>query len=314
MDTDSILKIEPHEFEKFRCSKLDKGSIIDTIHKIINNHECFSTNYKYVPTKDQNYQNKINNKKFGYVNKFEGDQHTRSAFSLLNKISNENYDRLSAKLLKIIKEQNTAFTSLFAKELLKYCKKTELYTELLRQIVESSLCDSKGRDQFIDIFIEFVEEFKERVSFESIVDYIETFDYEDYDQFCEYKSQNMQKCNCLKAIISISAAVNKNDLILDVFNIIINAAFELLDVNAKYTYLFINESIDLAFLVLNASSSINELISNDIQQLQLLCIEIKETFQCTSKKLLFKVEDVLDKIQSNHQGSHSSSFSKPSFK
>ena len=129
------------DIDDFQTNKTDlvDERVRSVVKKIIEEHECFSQNYRYTPSKDQNYQHKLNNyyKKNSKPTKLvtDTDLNTKKFYSLLNKLSKQNYVSILKSIKILLKSCDEGFISDFLGNLLTYCELSDLYIDAIIEII-----------------------------------------------------------------------------------------------------------------------------------------------------------------------------------
>lgn len=284
--------IQPESFHLHEelCGKPD-DKIHALIARIIDEHECFSTNYKYVPAKDQNFQSKLKlSRKF--KSKIESvDDEQRKIYGILNKLTQANFNKLLKSLVKIL-NSNEKILIKFSEEMLKYSRQSDMHIDLIIHVLEKSPILKSNRSKFVEIFKTHVDQYRDDVSISKIEDRFSSFDYSNYDQFCLFTKFSKEIFNSLKTIVQISNKINVDIDVLSIFKGQIDYIDQWCRINSENRNLFVYNALQhVEYLLL--TTDIKELINNDIQQLHLLCIDVLEEFH-SSKKIEFKVRDIMD--------------------
>ena len=291
MTTIACNSIQPEEFylhEELSGNPDDKIDAL--IKKIIEEHECFSTTYKYIPAKDQNFQNKLKlSKKHVFKSKISVDDEQRKIFGILNKLTESNFNKLIKNIIKVL-NTNEDYLVRFSEEMLKYSKQSDMHIDLIIHVLEKSPLLNSYRKKFTEIFQLHVDQYREAVSISKIEDKFSHFDYDDYDQFCHFTKFSKEIFNSLKTIIQISKRM-PFDVSLKIFKEHIDYIDQWCRISSLNRNLFVFNALQhVEYLLLN--TDIKDRIKNDIQQLHLLCIDVLEEFD--SKKIQFKVKDIMD--------------------
>jgi hypothetical protein len=243
-------------------------------------HECFSTNYKYVQFKDENFKFKTHfnrNKKV-----FEVEKNSKCVFSLLNKISKSNYESIKNKIFLCL---DNVELDVFVEKLLVYSEMSDLYTELISNILYELKTQKNVNIQLnFDLYIQKYFDF---LNYENLLTSIQQLDYDDYDQFCLYKKTSLHRINMLRTIISILFKFNFNNtptLIPDVFDNLLQNINKLCDSDVNNKKIFIFEHMTHIELIIRKFTIYNQ------QTLLNTCEKVK---LLNDYKLKFKIEDIV---------------------
>lgn len=284
--------IQPEDFylhEKL-CGNPDE-KIHALIKQIIDEHECFSTSYRYIPAKDQNFQNKMKLSKKLFKSKIDSvDDEQRKIFGILNKLTESNFNKLIKNVIKVL-NTNEDLLVRFSEEMLKYSKQSDMHIDLIIHVLEKSPILKSYRKTFVDILQQHVDQYRDDVSISKIEEKFSLFDYSDYDQFCYFTKFSKEIFNSLKTIVKISNKISVDIDILAIFKEHIDYIDQWCRINSLNRNLFVYNALQhVEYLLL--TTDIKDRIKNDIQQLHLLCIDVLEEFD--SKKIEFKVKDIMD--------------------
>lgn len=286
--------IYPKEFYSYEKSCGTPDDKISTlINRIIDEHECFSTSYKYIPSKDQNFQNKIKvSHRKAYKSKIKSvDDDQRRIYGFLNKLTETNFNKLMNSIIEIL-NSNEQILYKFSEEMLKYSNQSDMHIDLIINVLHKSPILKLNRDKFFEIFQIHVDRYRDDVSISRLDEKFASFDYDDYDDFCMFTRFSKEIFNSLKTIVKISKAISFDADILSVFKDQIDYIDQWCRIDSAHRNLFVyNALVHVEYILL--STDIKDLVKNDIQQLHLLCIDILEEFN-TSRKIEFKVKDIMD--------------------
>ena len=288
--------IQPEEFylhEELSGNPDEKINAL--IKQIIEEHECFSTTYKYIPAKDQNFQNKLKlSKKHVFKSKFSVDDEQRKIFGILNKLTESNFNKLIKNIIKVL-NTNEDYLIRFSEEMLKYSKQSDMHIDLIIHVLEKSPLLKSYRKKFVEIFQLHVDQYRDDISISKIENKFSNFDYSDYDQFCLFTKFSKEIFNSLKTIVKISNKISV-DVSLSIFKEQIDYIDQWCRISSVNRNLFVFNALQhVEYLLL--TTDIKDRIKNDIQQLHLLCIDVLEEFD--SKKIEFKVKDIMDQCEFN---------------
>lgn len=291
----AVCVISPEEFYRHEeCGQTDCKTTT-LVKNIIDQHECFSKTYKYVPTKDQNYQSKMKaslNARKSLRQKFGNgiDPQQKTITSLLNKMTESNFHKLKKSVLKLC-NSDQASSVRFTREMLKYAKMSDMHIQLVISIVNNTSLMQKQRNGFLEVFEEHIDEYKNHVSISFLEESFKDFDYDDYDDFCRFKKYTKECFNALKTIIEVSKETNHDVNLFGIFKQHIDNIDQWVRIQTRNRHLFVYNAFESVQYLLE-NTDIADHIKNDIQQVHLLCIDVLEEFR-DSKKLEFKVRDIM---------------------
>lgn len=287
--------IRPEDFYLYEeLSGNPDDKILVLIKKIIADHECFSTSYRYIPAKDQNFQNKIklSNARKVYKSKIISvDDDQRKIYAILNKLTEANFNKLIKSIIKILNSNEKNLLK-FSEEMLKYSNQSDMHIDLIVNVLNKSPILKLNKQKFFEIFQLYVDKYREDVSISKLEEKFATFDYENYDDFCTFTRFSKESFNSLKTVVKISNQISYDVDIMSIFKEQIDYIDQWCRINSANRNLFVyNSLVHVEYILL--STNIKDLIKNDIQQLHLLCIDVLEEFDGL-KKIEFKVKDIMD--------------------
>lgn len=292
----SFCAISPDEFFQYEnCGVIEHKTTL-LIDKIIDQHECFSKTYKYIPTKDQNYQSKIkaslHTRKAAMRHKFSNgsDIQQKTITSLLNKLTDSNFPKLIKSIVKLCNSDHDCLAK-FAKELFKYAKMSDMHIKLIQNIIKNTSLIQRHRDNFLEVFQDHIDEYKTSVSVSFLEECFQDFDSDEYDDFCRFKKYTKESLNALKTIIAVSKDAEYHVDMFRIFKQQIDNIDQWCRIESKNRHLFIYNAFENVQYILN-HTNIKDLIKNDIQQVHLLCIDVLEEFR-NAKRLEFKVQEIM---------------------
>ena len=128
-----IISLSKDEFIRFKKSYTDE-KIKSVLQHIVDSHECFNKNYKYVPMNDENYQQKLYNYQKKTKKLFNIETNEKQVYALFNKLSKSNYTKIKDKIITTLTNANIDYM-VFINKLLKYTESSQLYTELICDII-----------------------------------------------------------------------------------------------------------------------------------------------------------------------------------
>lgn len=287
-----------------------KTTVVDdrvrsVLKKIIEEHECFSQNYRYTPSKDQNYQHKLNNyyKKNCKPAKLvsDTDTNTKKFYSLFNKLSKQNYVSILKSIKCLLKSCDEGFISEFLGNLLTYCELSDLYIDAIIEIIVEICTNVKYKAVLEKKFETYFSQYIDSISPANYHSWLDEFDYDDYDSFCDWKKKSKMLLNKLNSIIKISKVSDIVVNLVKAYEQNMNSIQYLLENKNKSktsSSALIHDHFEHLETLLREKKLVDTL-GCDIQKLHLLCIEVMEEEQ--SKKLKFKIDDLM-KEQSFERG------------
>lgn len=291
-DTDSdtdIIIINKDEFLRLKITDkiLDNPKLREILNNIVKNHECFSSNYKYMPHNDQNYKNKLSVYHKKTKKKFNIDENSKCVFSLLNKLSESNYALIEEKI--VFKMKKVKDTKDFLKKILKYCETSNLYTILISNIFKQLY--GKNKCDIENLYVDYQNNYMTTFNFS---EYLEDFDYNNYDDFCSYiKNCNMQ-FNVLCCILEINNTIPDCLNIIQLFNHHYNLINDLQNLNSPNKDKYICEVYKHIEHYFKHTNIINILLCKKQSSERFInqCEFNKLTYD-KNLKLKFKIDDIL---------------------
>jgi hypothetical protein len=276
---------------------LQSDVVDDRIHsiveKITRDHECFAANYRYAPSKDQNYQNKMQAhfSKKPRPKKLVSttDDNTKRCYALLNKLSSSNYKKIIISIKSLLKDSDVQIVGHFLEKLLEYSELSDLYLNAILDTIANICEDKENEKTFRDKFKSFHASYMYRMSLEYFDSKFKHSNYDDYDTFCDVKKHNKINLNMLNCLVQVSQKTDNSIDYIEMYVQNMRSVEHLLRENGEKNAMFIFTHFEHIELLLKETNILDE-IGVDIQQFQLLCIEAME--ETASKKLHFKIEDV----------------------
>lgn len=291
-----IISLSKNVFLRLKKSHTDEK--IKTILKnIVETHECFSHNYKYIPMNDENYQQKLHNYQKKTKKLFNVEINEKQVYSLFNKLTKSNYEKIKNKIVLTLGKNNIDF-KLFMNKLLKYTEYSQLYTDLICDIID----DIKDKNiEFYQtltdtVFDVYVNEYLEKYSSSSQLAFLEDFDYDDYDQFCQYNKNVTKGINMLHTITKLADIIDY-DIKMLVNNIYDSHVTSLRSVYASeysHKHIVVYEIYTHVEYLLKSKVTLSYLQDMDD------FLSTSHLIQCDNinNKLKFKIQDILELVQS----------------
>jgi hypothetical protein len=279
--------------EEFNSQKEDVSidiRIKTVVAKITIEHECFFEDYKYYPIKDQNFKMKYHNniiKRNKHI--FDTNKDEKYAFSLLNKLTNANHENLTKQILDTLAFKDI---SMFVGKLLDYSENSDLFTELICKLIRNIL-EKHQTFNIEPLMLIYYEKYLHSHQHQIMMVYMQTVEYDNYDDFCDYKKCTKMKANTLRTIINMLKTFDydeeyvKNKLIY-IYKVHIQSLIDLNVYNDYKTYHLIFDELFLHIEILVHSTSI---MCND---LKILFNEMCDLILEKNTKLKFKIMDIKD--------------------
>ena len=216
-------------------------------------------------------------------------------------MSKQNYVSILKSIKILLKSCDEGFISEFLGNLLTYCELSDLYIDAIIEIIVEICKNIKYKAVLETKFETYFCEYIDRISPAKYDSWLDEFDYDDYDSFCDWKKKSKMLLNKLNSIIKISKV---SDVVVDLAQayeqnmITIQYLLENKNKNKTNSSALIHDHFEHLETLLREKDLV-ETLGCDIQKLHLLCIEVMEEEQ--SKKLKFKIDDLM-KEQSFERG------------
>lgn len=287
-----IINLSKDEFIRFKKSYTDE-KIKSVLQNIVETHECFNHNYKYVPMNDENYQQKLYNYQKKTKKLFNVETNEKQVYALFNKISKSNYTKIKDKIILTLSNTKIDY-DVFINKLLKYTESSQLYTNLICDIID----DIKDKNpEFYDtlkctIFDTYIMDYKNKFNSSKIITFLNDFDYENYDQFCHYNKNVNKNINMLHTILTLSNVIkyDTESIVQDVYKLHIDNLMTISNTDYSYKHIVIYEIFThMEYLLKN--KYVGSYI-NDVNNLKTISLQIHEN--CHNNKLKFKLQDITD--------------------
>ena len=287
-----IINFSKDDFLKLKKS-YDDPKIKSVLQNIVTTHECFNHNYKYVPMNDENYQQKLYNYQKKTKNLFNIETNEKQVYSLFNKLSKSNYTKIKDKIIMTLKNDKIDHV-LFINKLLKYTESSQLYTDLICDIIDD--VKDKNPDFYetltCNVFDTYITEYMNKYTSSVIIEFLSYFNYEDYDQFCLYNKNVNKSFNMLHTIITLSNCINHDieTIVKNIYTLHIDNLLKLFDTDCSYKHIIMYETFThIEYLLKNKSTAT---YIDDIDDLKAISSYIRNNIN--NNKLKFKIQDITD--------------------
>ena len=287
-----IISLSKDEFIRFKKSYTDE-KIKSVLQHIVDKHECFNENYKYMPMKDENYQQKLYNYQKKTKKLFNIETNEKQVYALFNKLSQSNYTKIKDKIITTLNNTKIDYM-VFINKLLKYTESSQLYTNLICDIIYD--IKDKNPDFYhaltTSVFDTYVTEYMNKYASSKNIDFLSNFDYEDYDQFCLYNKNVNKGFNMLHTIITLGNIINHDieSIVKDVNTLHIDNLKTLSNTQYAYKHLLMFELFThIEYLLKNKSASS---YINDTEDFISISSQILKSI--INNKLKFKIQDITD--------------------
>lgn len=287
-----IINFSKDEFLKLKKS-YDDPKIKSVLQNIVATHECFNHNYKYVPMNDENYQQKLYNYQKKTKNLFNIETNEKQVYSLFNKLSKSNYTKIKDKIIMTLKNDKIDYV-LFINKLLKYTESSQLYTDLICDIIDD--VKDKNPDFYetltCNVFDTYITEYMNKYTYSVIIEFLSYFNYEDYDQFCLYKKNVNKSFNMLHTIITLSNCINYDieTIVKNIYTLHIDNLQKLFDTDCPYKHIIMYETFTHIEYLLKNKITTSYIV--DIDDLKAISSYIRNNIN--NNKLKFKIQDITE--------------------
>lgn len=281
-----IIIIEKHDFLKFQDVFLEDAETTKTIASVIQSHECFQADYKYLPMKDQNFQSKMLNMQKRVKKIYNVETDTKKVFSLLNKLTTENSKKIESQIFEALKDKNLD-DSVFLEKLIKYSELSNLYINLISDVIKRIYKDKHITATVLENnYIQFLES----ISIDSFMKTLDGLDYNDYDQFCNMKKTASRQLNRLMTIIRISEKLQIPVNYLEIYELYLNSIETLKTKRPNHFEIILFDIFSNLELLLKETN-----ILKDISLTNFLDVMSTTTNVCkeiNNSKLKFKIQSI----------------------
>lgn len=287
-----IISLSKDEFIRFKKSYTDE-KIKSVLQHIVDTHECFNQNYKYVPMNDENYQQKLYNYQKKTKKLFNIETNEKQVYALFNKISQSNYTKIKDKIITTLNNAKIDYM-VFINKLLKYTESSQLYTDLICDIIYDIKDKNPAFYEALTtiVFDTYITEYMEKYASSKNIEFLSDFDYEDYDQFCLYNKNVNKGFNMLHTIITLANVINHDieSIVKDVYTLHVDNLKTLLDTEYTYKHVIMYELFThIEYLLKNKSAS--SYINNTAD---FISISSQIRSNINNNKLKFKIQDITD--------------------
>ena len=290
-----IISLSKDEFIRFKKSYTDE-KIKSVLQHIVDSHECFNQNYKYVPMNDENYQQKLYNYQKKTKKLFNIETNEKQVYALFNKLSKSNYSKIKDKIITTLNNAKIDYI-VFINKLLKYTESSQLYTELICDIIY----DLKDKNPAFfealrtNVFDTYIKEYMNKYTSSKIIEFLSDFDYEDYDQFCLYNKNVTKGFNMLHTITTLSKVINHDieTIVKNVYTLHVDNLKTLLGTEYSHKRVLMYELFThIEYLVKNEIASVYIDNNEDF-----IAISSQILKNINNNKLKFKIQDITDYLE-----------------
>lgn len=287
-----IISLSKDEFLRLKKSYTDE-KIKSVLQNIVDTHECFKQNYKYVPMNDENYQQKLYNYQKKTKKLFNIETNEKQVYALFNKLSASNYTKIKAKITTTLNNSKIDYM-LFINKLLKYTEYSQLYTNLICDII----CDIKDKNSAFyealttSVFDTYITEYMNKYTSSKNIEFLSDFDYDDYDQFCLYNKKVNSGFNMLHTIITLSNVINYDveTIFKNVYTLHVDNLKTLFDTEYAYKHIVIYEFFTHIEYLLKNKNAMTYI--NNIEDFKTISSHVLKNIN--NNKLKFKIQDITD--------------------
>ena len=290
-----IICLSKNEFLRFKKSYNDEN-MSRILQNIVDAHVCFNQNYKYVPMKDENYQQKLYNHQKKTKKLFNIETNEKHVYALFNKLSLSNYTKIKDKIIYTLKHSKIDYT-IFIHKLLKYTESSQLYTNLICDIIDD-IKDKNTEYETLthNVFDTYINEYMNKYQPSENIEFLNDFDYEDYEQFCQYNKNFIKSFNMLHTIITLSSIINHDikKIVRNIYMLHIENLKVIFESEYQYKHVVLYEIfIQIEYLLKNETA---KTYIDTIKNFKLLSLHISNN--TNSNKLKFKIQDIIDHLGS----------------
>ena len=287
-----IISLSKDEFIRFKKSYTDE-KIKSVLQHIVDTHECFNQNYKYVPMNDENYQQKLYNYQKKTKKLFNIETNEKQVYALFNKLSKSNYAKIKDKIITTLNNAKIDYM-VFINKLLKYTESSQLYTDLICDIIY----DIKDKNPAFyealttSVFDTYITEYMNKYASSKNNEFLSDFDYEDYDQFCLYNKNVNKGFNMLHTITTLSNVINYDikTIIKDVYTLHVDNLKALFNTEYTYKHVVMYELYTHIEYLLKHKSASSYIDNTD----DFISINSLIRKNINNNKLKFKIQDITD--------------------
>lgn len=291
----SCIFIQPETFfENETGGGCNGDKVTSLVNSIIDKHECFSTTYKYAPSKDQNLLNKLRSQKKLYKSKIipeDADSEQRNILGILNKLTDANFGKLLKKISNVLDSDDSVVRQ-FSREMMNFCTLSETNIHFVVKILENTSVCEQHREIFEDSYRAYITKYTDDVTPSSLEERFSHMDYENYDDFCAFTKFSKNVKNCLKAMIRISKVFDYDVEPQAIYRLHADNIEHFTRRDLNHRHLFLYNSLEHIEYILTNTDVLNTV---DLDNLKRVCNEATEEFE-SKKKIVFKIQDILEKI------------------
>lgn len=287
-----IISLSKDEFTRLKKSYTDE-KIKSALQNIVDTHDCFKQNYKYIPMNDENYQQKLYNYQKKTKKLFNIETNEKQVYALFNKLTQSNYTKIKDKIITTLNNAKIDYI-VFINKLLEYTELSQLYTNLICDIIY----DTKDKNPpfyevlTTSVFDTYITEYMNKYTSSKNIEFLSNFDYEDYDQFCLYNKNVNKGFNMLHTIITLANAINYDieTIVKNIYSLHVDNMKILFDTEYTYKHVLMYQlftHIEYLLKNKNATSYID-----NTEDFILMSSQIQKSIN--NNKLKFKIQDITD--------------------
>lgn len=287
-----IISLSKDEFTRLKKSYTDE-KIKSALQNIVDTHDCFKQNYKYIPMNDENYQQKLYNYQKKTKKLFNIETNEKQVYALFNKLTQSNYTKIKDKIITTLNNAKIDYI-VFINKLLEYTELSQLYTNLICDIIYDTKAKNPPFYEVLttSVFDTYITEYMNKYTSSKNIDFLSNFDYEDYDQFCLYNKNVNKGFNMLHTIITLANAINYDieTIVKNIYSLHVDNMKILFDTEYTYKHVLMYQlftHIEYLLKNKNATSYID-----NTEDFILMSSQIQKSIN--NNKLKFKIQDITD--------------------
>lgn len=287
-----IISLSKDEFTRLKKSYTDE-KIKSALQNIVDTHDCFKQNYKYIPMNDENYQQKLYNYQKKTKKLFNIETNEKQVYALFNKLTQSNYTKIKDKIITTLNNAKIDYI-VFINKLLEYTELSQLYTNLICDIIYDTKAKNPPFYEVLttSVFDTYITEYMNKYTSSKNIEFLSNFDYEDYDQFCLYNKNVNKGFNMLHTIITLANAINYDieTIVKNIYSLHVDNMKILFDTEYTYKHVLMYQlftHIEYLLKNKNATSYID-----NTEDFILMSSQIQKSIN--NNKLKFKIQDITD--------------------